>query len=68
MKLTIVEKNLLSWTAMHIDFVMCNKRAGLLQSLVFFLFLDRLEVTNVNVQLKKLNPGNASKLFQRVPI
>ena len=24
MKLTIVEKNLLSWTAMHIDFVMCN--------------------------------------------
>ena len=25
MKLTIVKKNLLSWTAMHIDFVMCNK-------------------------------------------
>ena len=25
MKLTIGEKNLLSWTAMHIDFVMCNK-------------------------------------------
>ena len=25
MKLTIVEKNLLSWTAMHIDFVMCKK-------------------------------------------
>ena len=25
MKLTIVEKNLLSWTAMHIDFVMCNE-------------------------------------------
>ena len=24
MKLTIVEKNLVSWTAMHIDFVMCN--------------------------------------------
>ena len=24
MKLTIVEKNLLSWTAMHIDFVMCK--------------------------------------------
>ena len=24
MKLTIVEKNLLSWTAMHIDFVMGN--------------------------------------------
>ena len=24
MKLTIVEKNLLSWSAMHIDFVMCN--------------------------------------------
>ena len=24
MKLTIVKKNLLSWTAMHIDFVMCN--------------------------------------------
>ena len=26
MKLTIVEKNLLSWTAMHIDFVMCRNR------------------------------------------
>ena len=26
MKLTIVEKNLLSWTAMHIDFVMCKNR------------------------------------------
>ena len=25
MNLTIVEKNLLSWTAMHIDFVMCKK-------------------------------------------
>ena len=25
MKLTIVEKNLLSWTAMHIDFVLCKK-------------------------------------------
>ena len=25
MKLTIVEKNVLSWTAMHIDFVMCKK-------------------------------------------
>ena len=25
MKLIIVEKNLLSWTAMHIDFVMCKK-------------------------------------------
>ena len=25
MKLTIVKKNLLSWTAMHIDFVMCKK-------------------------------------------
>ena len=24
MKLTIVEKNVLSWTAMHIDFVMCK--------------------------------------------
>ena len=24
MKLTIVKKNLLSWTAMHIDFVMCK--------------------------------------------
>ena len=24
MKMTIVEKNLLSWTAMHIDFVMCK--------------------------------------------
>ena len=43
-----------------------NKRARLLQSLVF---LDRLEAANVNVQLEKLNgyPGNASKLFQRVP-
>ena len=28
MKLTIVEKNLLSWTAMHIDFVMCKKVEG----------------------------------------
>ena len=28
MKLTIVEKNLLSWTAMHIDFVMCNKTSA----------------------------------------
>ena len=28
MKLTIVEKNLLSWTAMHIDFVMCKKEEG----------------------------------------
>ena len=29
MKLTIVEKNLPSWTAMHIDFVMCKKlRSG----------------------------------------
>ena len=28
MKLTIVEKNLLSWTAMHIDFVMCKKIEG----------------------------------------
>ena len=27
MKLTIVEKNLLSWTAMHIDFVMCKKKS-----------------------------------------
>ena len=25
MKLTIVEKNFLNWTAMHIDFVMCKK-------------------------------------------
>ena len=25
MKLTIVEKNLVSWTAMHIDFAMCKK-------------------------------------------
>ena len=33
MKLTIVEKNLLSWTAMHIDFVMC-KKAG--EDLKFF--------------------------------
>ena len=34
-----------------------------------YFFKDRLEATNVNVQLKKLNeyPGNASKLFQRVP-
>ena len=29
MKLTIVEKNLLSWTAMHIDFVMCNNHKSL---------------------------------------
>ena len=28
MKLTIVEKNLLSWTAMHIDFVMCKNVPG----------------------------------------
>ena len=28
MKLTIVEKNFLSWTAMHIDFVMCKKGNG----------------------------------------
>ena len=28
MKLTIVEKNLLSWTAMHIDFVMCKKQTS----------------------------------------
>ena len=28
MKLTIVEKNLLSWTAMHIDFVMCKNHEG----------------------------------------
>ena len=37
-----------------------NKRARLLQSLVFFFFFkDRLEATNVNVQLKetKLIPG-----------
>ena len=27
MKLTIVEKNLLSWTAMHIDFVMYKKQS-----------------------------------------
>ena len=27
--LTIVEKNLLSWTAMHIDFVMCKNRTAL---------------------------------------
>ena len=27
MKLTIVEKNVLSWTAMHIDFVMCKNSA-----------------------------------------
>ena len=26
MKLTIVEKNILSWTAMHIDFVMCKNQ------------------------------------------
>ena len=25
MKLTTVEKNFLSWTEMHIDFVMCKK-------------------------------------------
>ena len=30
MKLTIVEKNLLSWTAMHIDFVMCKKEKNLI--------------------------------------
>ena len=31
-----------------------NKRARLLQSLVFFFFFkDRLEATNVNVQLKE---------------
>ena len=33
MKLAIVEKkNFLSWTAMHIDFVMCNKSADLKHS------------------------------------
>ena len=41
MQLTIVEKNLLSWTAMHIDFVMCNKRFTILsicisKNLAFF--------------------------------
>ena len=46
-----------------------NKTARLLVTRFFFFFEDRLEATNVNVQLKKLNeyPGNASKLFQRVP-
>ena len=29
MKLTIVEKNLLSWTAMHIDFMCKNERGTL---------------------------------------
>ena len=29
MKLTIVEKNLLSWTAMHIDFGMCKNSTRL---------------------------------------
>ena len=42
MKLTIVEKNFLSWTAMHIDFVMCNKgkrpeKYGELDSVFHFL-------------------------------
>ena len=32
MKLTIVEKNFLSWTAMHIDFVMCKKGGPLVSS------------------------------------
>ena len=32
MKLTIVEKNLLSWTAMHIDFVMCKNKPGTAKS------------------------------------
>ena len=45
-----------------------KKKARLLQSLVFFI-QDRVEATNVNVQYLQLNeyPGNASKLFQRVP-
>ena len=40
-----------------------NKRARLLQSLVFFK--DRLEAMDVNVQLKETKyQGNATKLFQ----
>ena len=35
MKLTIVEKNLPSWTAMHIDFS-CAKRTGLKPSFSYF--------------------------------
>ena len=40
MKLTIVEKNLLSWTAMHIDFVMCKKKHFLCKKLTFLSFGD----------------------------
>ena len=32
-----------------------NKRARLLQSLVFFLFQDRLEATNVKINVQLLN-------------
>ena len=45
MKLTIVEKNLLSWTAMHIDLVMCNKFAEALRvqtyKIVCFISITR---------------------------
>ena len=40
MKLTIVEKNLLSWTAMHIDFVMCNNH---LNDSLYYHFIHCLE-------------------------
>ena len=43
MKLTIVEKNLLSWTAMHIDFVMCKNSDIALYSGYYVQISDSIE-------------------------
>ena len=44
MKLTIVEKNFLSWTAMHIDFVMCKNTSRISVTLILLITLILNEV------------------------
>ena len=54
MKLTIVEKNLLSWTAMHIDFVMCKKLKGnSLESLIKNFRKQKMRIFNGSLIVPK---------------
>ena len=61
MKLTIVEKNLLSWTAMHIDFVMCKKVKQRLREgitfLRFFCLCKMFAAKNRSDKTKMYPPG-----------
>ena len=48
MKLAIVEKNFLSWTAMHIDFVMCKKGNMSPKLRKMFFFAQKLVIFSKN--------------------